>query len=63
MLTQIQELAEVTTNPPAGIKVSLVDESNVHNWNVTMDGPEGSPYDVCALITTPFLFYAVRVPN
>jgi ubiquitin-conjugating enzyme E2 D/E len=39
-----KELAEVTTNPPAGIKVSLVDEANVHNWNIIMDGPEGSPY-------------------
>jgi len=39
-----KELAEVTTSPPAGIKVSLVDEANVHNWNIIMDGPEGSPY-------------------
>ncbi|KAF4626495.1 hypothetical protein G7Y89_g11667 [Cudoniella acicularis] len=39
-----KELAEVTTNPPAGITVSLVDEANVHNWNIVMDGPEGSPY-------------------
>jgi len=34
----------VTTNPPTGIKVSLVDEANVHNWNIVLDGPEGSPY-------------------
>ncbi|CAG8957664.1 hypothetical protein HYALB_00012122 [Hymenoscyphus albidus] len=39
-----KEYAEVTANPPAGIHVSLVDESNVHNWNVILDGPEGSPY-------------------
>ncbi|TVY32881.1 Ubiquitin conjugating enzyme E2 B [Lachnellula subtilissima] len=39
-----KELAEVTTTPPAGIKVSLVDDNNVHNWNIIMDGPEGSPY-------------------
>lgn len=36
----------MTSSPPAGIKVSLVDESNVHNWNVVLDGPEGSPYAV-----------------
>lgn len=51
-LTYLQELAEVTSNPPAGIKVSLVDESNVHNWNIVMDGPEGSPYAVCTLPTS-----------
>ncbi|TVY36164.1 Ubiquitin-conjugating enzyme E2 [Lachnellula occidentalis] len=39
-----KELAEVTTSPPAGIKVSLVDDNNVHNWNIVMDGPEDSPY-------------------
>jgi ubiquitin-protein ligase len=50
-LTGLQELAEVTGNPPAGIKVSLVDEGNVHNWNIVMDGPEGSPYAVCTTIT------------
>jgi len=39
-----KELAEVLGNPPEGIAVSLVDESNVHNWNIVLDGPEGSPY-------------------
>jgi len=39
-----KELAEVTTQPPAGIHVNLIDESNVHNWNIILDGPEGSPY-------------------
>ncbi|KIN01720.1 hypothetical protein OIDMADRAFT_161166 [Oidiodendron maius Zn] len=39
-----KELAEVTSNPPAGMIIGLVDESNVHNWDITMDGPEGSPY-------------------
>lgn len=42
----VQELAEVTSNPPAGMTIGLVDESNVHNWDITMDGPEGSPYVV-----------------
>ncbi|TVY65749.1 Ubiquitin-conjugating enzyme E2, partial [Lachnellula suecica] len=40
----LKELAEVTTTPLPGIQVNLVDESNVHNWNIVMDGPEGSPY-------------------
>ena len=41
-----QEFAEVTSNPPAGMTIGLVDESNLHNWDITMDGPEGSPYVV-----------------
>jgi len=54
-LTPFKELAEVTTSPPEGIKVNLVDESNVHNWNIVMDGPEGSPYAVChSFGQTPF---------
>jgi ubiquitin-protein ligase len=36
----------VTSNPPAGMTIRFVDESNVHNWEITMDGPEGSPYVV-----------------
>jgi hypothetical protein len=26
--------------------IALIDESNVHNWEIIMDGPEGSPYVV-----------------
>lgn len=37
------------TSPPAGITVSLADESNLFQWKVTMEGPAGSPYAVCAL--------------
>lgn len=29
--------------------VGLVDEANVHNWDIVMDGPEGSPYVVCPI--------------
>jgi hypothetical protein len=34
-------------SPPAGITVNLVDEANMYEWKVLMDGPEGSPYHVC----------------
>jgi ubiquitin-protein ligase len=34
-----------------------VDEANVHNWNIIMDGPEGSPYAVC--LPSPLLFSLV----
>ncbi|KAI9050684.1 hypothetical protein LZ554_004804 [Drepanopeziza brunnea f. sp. 'monogermtubi'] len=39
-----KELAEAIANPPTGIRVNLIDDNNVHNWNVVMDGPDGSPY-------------------
>ncbi|KAJ5750228.1 hypothetical protein N7533_007256 [Penicillium manginii] len=39
-----QELAELMESPPAGITVNLVDEANMYEWKVLMDGPEGSPY-------------------
>ncbi|KAJ9649773.1 hypothetical protein H2199_000552 [Coniosporium tulheliwenetii] len=40
----VKELTEVTSNPPAGTKVQLVDESDVHVWEVLLDGPEQSVY-------------------
>ncbi|PKX88537.1 uncharacterized protein P174DRAFT_516467 [Aspergillus novofumigatus IBT 16806] len=39
-----KELAELIESPPAGITVELVDESNLYEWKVYMEGPEGSPY-------------------
>lgn len=41
-----QELTEVTTEPPPSMKVQLVDESDVHVWEVLIDGPEQSFYAV-----------------
>ncbi|KAI9659812.1 MAG: hypothetical protein M1821_001163 [Bathelium mastoideum] len=38
------ELSEVTNDPPTGTKVRLVDESDVHVWEIIMAGPEQSPY-------------------
>ncbi|KAL4931165.1 signal peptidase complex catalytic subunit SEC11 [Aspergillus undulatus] len=40
----LMELAELTESPPDGITIQLADESNLYEWNVFMDGPEGSPY-------------------
>ena len=39
----------MTSNPPAGMTIALADESNVHNWDITMEGPEKSPYMVCLI--------------
>jgi hypothetical protein len=43
---QNQELAELTTNPPAGITVELADEKDIYVWKAVMEGPAGSPYAV-----------------
>ncbi|KAL2863667.1 signal peptidase complex catalytic subunit SEC11 [Aspergillus lucknowensis] len=38
------ELAELIESPPEGITVELANESNLYEWKVLMDGPDGSPY-------------------
>lgn len=43
---RLQELGEITSNPLPGVQVSLVKDGNIHEWNIIMDGPEGSPYAV-----------------
>lgn len=42
----MQELAELTREPPEGMKVVLVDEADVHRWSVLLDGPPESIYSV-----------------
>jgi len=39
-----KELTELTKEPPAGITVSLVSETDIHKWQILMEGPEKSPY-------------------
>ncbi|KAI9791295.1 MAG: hypothetical protein M1816_004076 [Peltula sp. TS41687] len=39
-----KELAEVNESPPEGVKVSLVDESDLYKWQIIMGGPDSSPY-------------------
>ncbi|KAK4189428.1 ubiquitin-conjugating enzyme [Podospora australis] len=39
-----KELTDVTSNPPAGMTISLPDDSDIHKWHVTMDGPSETPY-------------------
>ncbi len=41
-----QELAEITRDPPEGVKANLVSESDLYKWHITLDGPEKSPYAV-----------------
>lgn len=44
-MVKFKEYTEITTQPPAGIHVTM-DEADVHKWNIVLDGPEGSPYAV-----------------
>ncbi|CAL5867509.1 uncharacterized protein PFLUO_LOCUS1728 [Penicillium psychrofluorescens] len=40
-----KELGELVQSPPDGITVELADESNLYDWKVHMEGPEGSPFE------------------
>ncbi|KAE9987590.1 hypothetical protein EG328_002231 [Venturia inaequalis] len=39
-----RELAECTQNPPTGVTVKLIDDNDLHKWEIIMDGPEQSAY-------------------
>ena len=43
-----QELAELVESPPEGIKVELVNEADLYDWKVYLNGPENSPFQVCS---------------
>lgn len=46
LLISLKELGEIQSDPPEGIKVSLKDDSDLHTWQILMDGPEQSAYAV-----------------
>lgn len=37
------ELTEITKNPPSNCSAGVLDD-NIHQWQATIMGPEGSPY-------------------
>ncbi|KAK4125752.1 hypothetical protein N657DRAFT_567518 [Parathielavia appendiculata] len=39
-----KEFSDCTSSPPAGIKVTLADDSDLHKWHVVLEGPDNSPY-------------------
>jgi ubiquitin-protein ligase len=41
-----QEFADCSSSPPDGISVKLVDESSLYKWDITVEGPSGSAYQV-----------------
>ncbi|KAF2396165.1 signal peptidase I [Trichodelitschia bisporula] len=40
----VKELTDCTQAPPTGMKIHLLDEQDIHQWEVVMDGPDGSAY-------------------
>ncbi|MCJ1480579.1 hypothetical protein MMC06_000734 [Schaereria dolodes] len=39
-----KELSDITKSPPSGMIISLISESDIHKWQILMDGPDKSPY-------------------
>jgi len=39
------EISELTTSPPANCSAGPLDENNIFQWQGTIIGPEGSPYE------------------
>lgn len=48
-LTEGQEYAELQKNPLDGIKIMLPNEADMHQWQIAIEGPKGSPYEVSSL--------------
>ncbi|KAI9735716.1 MAG: hypothetical protein M1818_006324 [Claussenomyces sp. TS43310] len=46
-----KELAENTSDTVPGISVTLVNESDVHSWDITLKGPGNSPYTASPMQT------------
>ena len=44
-----QEYADIQRKPLDGMRISLPSEADIHQWQILIDGPKGSPYEVCRL--------------
>lgn len=41
-----KEYAELQKKPLEGMRISLPSEADIHQWQILVDGPKGSPYEV-----------------
>ena len=41
-----QEYADIQKKPLDGMRISLASEADLHQWQILIDGPKGSPYEV-----------------
>ena len=42
----IKEYSDLQKKPLDGMKISLPSEADMHQWQILLDGPKGSPYEV-----------------
>ena len=42
----IKEFGDLQRKPLEGMKISLASEADMHQWQILIDGPKGSPYEV-----------------
>jgi ubiquitin-protein ligase len=45
----MQELADINNQPPAGCTINT-NENDINNWEIIMQGPAESVYEVCLAI-------------
>ena len=48
-----QEYADIQRKPLDGMRISLPSEADIHQWQILIDGPKGSPYEVSRLPSQP----------
>lgn len=41
----MKELGDINTQPPTGCTINLLNEDDINNWEVTMQGPPDSVYE------------------
>jgi len=41
----VKEYSELQKKPLEGMKISLPSEADMHQWQILIDGPKGSPYE------------------
>jgi len=46
LILEYKEYADLQKKPLEGIKIVLPAEADMHQWQIHMDGPKGSPYEV-----------------
>ena len=51
----VQEYGDLQKTPIEGVKIQLASESDMHQWNVYIDGPKGSAYEVRLAPSLPSL--------
>lgn len=59
----LQEYSELQKNQLEGIKISLVSEADLHQWQILMEGPKGSAYEVRELLLQSLLARRMEIAD